>query len=329
MRHGRWRPLGLILYAALVAAPADAFDCKKAATAAEKAICADPIARAADEAMAQAFAARLAAESPAAKPTLIAAQSRWLRDRDNACADDRAPSACLAEQSARRRAFLAAAPEAGPGAPGRLAPVFRIAKGGKGRAAIDLQLLKFPSPATPAERAFNAGVDRLVGPLDEPQKDDPAPEGYAYDRTMRLTYASPGLISAHLDGYSDMGGAHPITFSGDINILVARGREAQLADLLDAKGAKAAFALCLKQVVAEKKARLGADAPLRADDLKDLAHNIDDATAKLQNWSFAAAKATVAYDPYAVGAYAEGGYECVIPYATLKPLARPGFPLPE
>ena len=28
------------------------------------------------------------------------------------------------------------------------------------------------------------------------------------------------------------------------------------------------------------------------------------------------------------GAYAEGAYECVIPYATLKPLAKSDFPLP-
>jgi hypothetical protein len=49
----------------------------------------------------------------------------------------------------------------------------------------------------------------------------------------------------------------------------------------------------------------------------------------LRAWSFAPDKATVTYDPYAVGAYAEGLYSCEIPYATLKPLAKPGFPLPQ
>ena len=324
----RLLPLTLALVAALVASPAAAFDCKKAATASEKAICGDPTARAADEAMATAFFKRLTSESPSAKRTLIAAQGRWLKARDRDCEDSKPLAACLAEESARRRAFLAGEPEAGPGAPGRIAPVLRIEDGSKGKADIDLQLLKYPAAATPAERAYNAAVDSLVGALDEPEPNEPNPGGYAYDRTMRLTYASPALISAHLRAYEDTGGAHPNTFSGNVNILVARGREAKFADLLDARGAKAVFALCLKQVIAAKKARMGADAPVGPDFINELTKNVAESTGKLGAWSFAAGKATVDYDPYAVGAYAEGAYECVIPYATLKPLAKSDFPLP-
>ena len=323
----------LAALALLVAAasPARAFDCEKATTPTEKAICADPAARAADAAMAEAFSASMALESPAAKPMLAAAQVRWLRDRDFACDAFKSAelSACLARESARRRAFLAAEPEAGPGAPGRLAPLFRIKQGSKRNAGIDLQLLKYPSPATPAERAFNAAVDKLVGPLDEPQADDPSPGQYEYDRTMRLTYASPRLISAHLDGFNDTGGAHPITFSGNVNIDVNEGREARFSDFIDAAGAKAVFALCLKEIVAEKRRRMGADAPLGPDDLKELAKTIAEATGQLTSWSFGADRATVTYDPYAVGAYVEGAYACEIPYMTLKPLAKTSFPFPE
>jgi uncharacterized protein YecT (DUF1311 family) len=326
MQHQRWLVLGVAV-AALVS-PAFGFDCKKAATPSEKAICADPAARAADAAMAQAFAALLALQSASAKPTVIAAQARWIRDRDNACADANKRGACLAEQSVRRRAFLAAEPEAGPGAPGRLEPFFRYDKGGKGRAAISLQLLKYPAPATPGERAFNAAVERLVGSLDQPEKDDPAPERYEHDRTMTLPYASPRLVSAHLEGYDDIGGAHPASFSGNVNLDVERGREAQFSDLLDARGAKAVFGLCEKAVIAQKKQREGADAPLAAEDLKQLAENVAAATGKLENWSFGPEKATIGYDAYAVGAYAEGAFDCEISYATLKALAKPGFPSP-
>jgi uncharacterized protein YecT (DUF1311 family) len=325
MRLQRWLALGAAL--AAFAAPAFAFDCKKAATPAEKAICADPTARAADAAIAQAYADLLASHAESPK-TLAAAQARWIRDRDNACAEAKALGACLAEQSARRRAFLAGEPEAGPGAPGRIAPVFRYEKGGKGRAEIALQLLKYPAPATPGERAFNAAVDQLVGPLDQPEKDDPAPDRYAHDRTMSLAYASPRLVSAHLEGYDDTGGAHPNSFSGNINLDVEQGRVLQFADLLDARGARGVFALCEKAVVAEKKQREGADAALGPDDVKELAKTVAEATGKLEAWSFGPDKATVTYDPYAVGAYAEGAFDCEIPYATLKSLAKPGFPLP-
>ena len=259
---------------------------------------------------------------------MIAAQARWIRDRDNACTDSKTLGACLAEQSARRRAFLAGEPEAGPGAPGRIAPFFRYDKGGKGRAAISLQLLRYPSPATPGERVFNAAVDRLVGSLDQPEKDDPAPDRYDYERTMTLPYASPQLISAHIEGYNDTGGAHPSSFTGNVNLDVGQGREAQFSDLFDARGAKAIFAFCLKSVVAQKKERMADEAALSGEDLKELNKNVAESTGKLESWSFEADKATVTYDPYAVGAYAEGEFECEIPYATLKPLAKPGFPLP-
>ena len=310
------------------ASPAAAFDCGKARTPSEKAICANPTARAADEAMGQAFAKLIADSNPSAKPNIVAAQARWLRDRDNACADAKAPGACLADESARRRAYLAGEAETGPGAPGRLAPVFRSEKGAKGKAEISLQLLKFPAPANPGERAFNAAVDRLVGELTEPEKDDPAADRYAYDRTMRLVFGSPALISAHLEGYNDTGGAHPTTFSGNVNIDVAKGAEMKFADLLDAKAAKAVFALCQKQVIAQKKEREGADAQLGPESLKDLAKSIAEATGNLEAWSFGAEKATISYDPYAVGAYAEGAFSCEIPYSTLKPLAKAGFPAP-
>ena len=310
--------------------PALAIDCEKAASPSEKTICADPAAKEADAAMSKAFIQLLANDSPSEKSAAVAAQAEWLTSRDGVCSDlkDKKFAACLVEQSARRRAFLAAEPEAGPGAPGRLAPVFRIEKGHKGKAGVTLELLKYPAPATPAERAFNAAVEKLVGALDEPEQDDPAADRYEYDRTLRLAYASPRLVSAHLDGYDDTGGAHPSTFTGDVNVDIEKSREAKFSDILDERGAKAVFAFCLKGVVAEKKERMGADAPLSPEDVKQLAKSVADSTGDLKDWSFGADAATVSYDAYAVGSYAEGAYECVIPYATLKPLAKAEFPLP-
>jgi hypothetical protein len=73
---------------------------------------------------------------------------------------------------------------------------------------------------------------------------------------------------------------------------------------------------------------MGADAPVGPDNIKELTKDVAEATGKLDAWSFGADKATVTYDSYAVGAYVEGAYQCVIPYARLKPLAQHGFPLP-
>jgi len=144
---------------------------------------------------------------------------------------------------------------------------------------------------------------------------------------MRLAYASPKLISAHADGDSFMGGAHPNSYSVNINVDVAPGREAKFADLLDKPAANKVFALCLKQVRDEKTAREGS-----VDDdsgaSKTLADSVAAATGDLKAWSFGTDAATISYDPYAVGAYAEGAFSCSLPYATLRPLARADFPLP-
>jgi uncharacterized protein YecT (DUF1311 family) len=306
-----------------------ALDCQRASTPSEKAICADPAALAADSDLGKAFDALRASLDPKGKTQLVAAQVAWLGLRDSNCADEKGPGlgACLARETRARAAFLAGAPEAGPGASGRLAPVMRMQKGGKGRTDVDVQLLKFVDAATPAERAFNAAVDRLTSDLENPGKDDPLADQWSYTWTMRLAYASPRLISAHADGDSFMGGAHPNSYSVNVNIDGARGREATFADMLDKPAADKIFALCLKQVRDQKSAREGA-----ADDdsgaPKTLAESVAEATGDLKAWSFGAEAATVSYDPYAVGAYAEGAFSCSVPYATLRPLARSDFPLP-
>jgi uncharacterized protein YecT (DUF1311 family) len=315
--------------AALAASPALALDCQRASSASEKAICADPAALAADADLGKAFAALHASLDPKAKSQLGAAEVAWLALRDSNCADVKAAAlgACLARETRGRIAFLSGAPDSGPGAPGRLAPVFRMQKGAKGRTDIDVQLLKFVDAATPAERAFNGAVDHLTNDLENPGKDDALADQWSYMWSMRLAYASPKLISAHADGDSFMGGAHPNSYSVNINVDVARGREATFADMLDKPAADKIFALCLKQVRDEKTAREGS-ADDDADAAKTLAVSVAEATGDLKAWSFGADAATISYDPYAVGAYAEGAFSCSAPYATLRPLARADFPLP-
>ena len=315
--------------AAFCAAPAYAFDCKRAASDSEKAICADPAALAADADLGKAFEALRAATDSKLRAGLVASEVAWLHRRDSECSDQKgaALSACLAKQSRARLAFLTGVPDAGSGAPGRLAPTFRMQKGGKGKTDIDIEILKFVDPSTPAQRAFNTAADKLSDDLEEPDEGDPYAQHYAFDVSMRLAYASPRLISAHAKEYSDLGGAHPNFNSANINIDVAQGRAATFDALLDKAGAQTVFALCLKQVRDERRER-GEDEEMPADDLKALTDSVAKASADLGVWSFGADAATLSYDPYVVGAYAEGAFDCTIPYATLRPLAKTSFPLP-
>jgi uncharacterized protein YecT (DUF1311 family) len=313
-----------------IAAPASALDCKAAASKAEKAICADPAALAADSEMSKAYGALHGLLDAKQHAALIKSQVQWLTERDGACFEkkDAELSSCLAEQSNERRLFLSGGAPAGPGYPGKLIPAFRIEPGGKGRTDVDIEVLKFPAPANAGERAFNVAVDKLSGDIVQPEKEDAQRDDYAYSWKMHLVYASPRLLSAHADGYSSTGGAHPNSYSHDINIDLTTGREATFDSLLDKGGAEKIFALCLDQVVADRKSREGADGDLDAEGLKTLRKDIATATGALDTWRFGAEAANVSYDPYAVGSYVEGDFTCKIPYAILRPLAKPGFPLP-
>jgi uncharacterized protein YecT (DUF1311 family) len=309
---------------------ANAFDCAKAKTLVEKAICADSSARAADEAMGAAFMALLASADAKQRTAITNGQIDWLQTRNSACEDSQGAefAACLARESDHRRAFLEGRSEEGPGAANQLVPWFRYEKGGKGKAAVDLELLTFVEPKNAGERALNDQRAAILKEIEQPGKDDLGADHFAYDYHMRLIYGSPKLLSLQTESFVDSGGAHPNSAIVNFNLNAESGTVATFESAFDPKAAEKLFAICLDQVKAQKKARLGEDAPHSEEDLKELAKNIRSATEHMESWSFGATQARVIYNPYDVGAYVEGAYDCKIGYDQLRPLTKPGFPLP-
>lgn len=327
------RGLGLVLL--LVAGPllsasaAHAFDCKLASTKSEKAICADPVALAADADLSQSFGDLRSRADSGQREAMMKAQQHWVTTRDNECGDKKAAglSACIARASRQRMLFLNATAAAGPGAPGKLAPFFRIEKGGKGRTNVDIQVFRFVDDNDPSSKAFNAEVDKLTSKVPQPEADETSAGNFDFSVSMELAYASPRLISAHVATSSFLGGAHPNIETANINIDMAKGALADFNDFLDGAAAKKICALCERQVVQQKKQN-GGGASLDADALKTLRETIGSVTPDLAIWSFGAEKASIIYDSDVLGAHAEGPFFCDVPYATLRGLSKPAFPLP-
>jgi uncharacterized protein YecT (DUF1311 family) len=313
--------------ALLSSAPAFALDCSRATTASEQAICADGAARDADMALGKVFETARSAMPANERTALVAAERRWIERRDANCATatGSALSACLRDETNARIAYLTGAPMAGAGSPHALVPFLRQQQGGKGRADINIQLLRFAAPATAGEKAFNAEITRLAR-THEPEKDDPQADHFTFEWSMTLPYASSRLISAHASGALYTGGAHPNQFTANFNLDVRRQHLLTFNDLVAAPAAKTIVALCMEQVSEQKRERSvnehWSDVPQASID------TIAEATNDLKAWSFGKDTATIDYDPYAVGSYAEGTYTCKIPYTTLRPLAKPDFPLP-
>ena len=321
------------LFAFLIAAfpvvPALALDCKIATTKAEKAICADPAALAADADLGGAYTALRSSVSAGQRSELAKAQSRWLSARDASCDDKSGPefSACLADQSKSRMKFLMGAPDAGPGGGGKLMPFFRVEKGAAGITDVDVEVFKFANATTAAERAFNADVEKLIGDIAQPDKGDTT-EDFSFSALMTLNYVSPHLISAQTVTSTFLGGAHPMTEISNINIDTAAGRDATFASLLDKKPAKDVFKLCSAQVLQQKKEKEGADADVSAEAVHTLEKTVADISGDLTLWSFNADKAVVTYSADMVGAHAEGIFDCTIPHTDLRKITKASFPLP-
>lgn len=314
----------------VAATHAAALDCANAKTPQDRALCADPSAKAADAAMTKAYEALSARLTNSAKDQLLQSQRTWLKSRTYLCPDKGKKLAiCLTTINFERQRFLEGLPETGPGSGGVLKPIFIEAAGRKGYYATDVTALKYAPPTSAGERLFNAEVDKLLKQVPSGKNDDAARWGmtYSFILHMEVAYASPKLISAHIFSYQFAGGAHGNSGKSNINIDAAKGKLLTFADVF-ADGAKPKIdAECLQQILKTKKTR-ASDEPIVGEQLTQLKTAIDEGLSKLDSWSFSTSGATVDYDPYALGAYVEGFYSCKFTPAFLRPLVKAGFVVP-
>ena len=305
-----------------------AFDCAKAATAVEKAICADPQLKQLDGQLSDAYAAVKAASSPAEQTMLAPAQKRWIAEREYCSGDDTGIGRCIAQKTKDRLSLLLGVPESGPGADAKMVPVFLVQDGTTKQWDIDMALIRFAAAKTVGEKTFNRLVDRIL------RQAKPGPHGedshdmvYAMEDRLSLTYASPALVSARHDFYINEGGAHGNYGTDNLNVDMATGRPLTIRDVVDEAGAASLTQQCRTEIDAERARRVpdAADVPY---DEKTRDATIAATVRDLKSWSIAADEVTVSFDPYAVGSYAEGSYTCSFAMKDVKALALKGAALP-
>lgn len=319
--------LSAALLLSLSAAPALAFDCTKAKTAVEKAICADPALKKIDDDLATAYGAVKASLDEAAQKMMVISQKRWIARREGCGSDGQNPAACVKDMTAERLAFLDGAAQSGPGPSGKLVPFFVAQAGKPGTYDINMALLRFEAPQNPGEETLNRLADEIAAAAKLGVQDGVEQSAIlAEEDSFVLTYASPTLISVRHDFYDNEGGAHGNYGTTNINIDMESGELLKIDDVLAEPSAAIMTLWCKQQIEAEKLKRipdidLGEGAAERD---KTIAEVVRD----LSSWSIGETDITVSFDPYAVGAYAEGPYQCRFPTAGVKQLALEGAPLP-
>lgn len=315
------------------AQPAAAFDCAKAQSAVEKAICADAGLKAADDAMTAAYMSLRNSLAGSDRKALGASQSKWVKDRETGCGvqEGAERTSCILDRTEDRRRLLLAEPESGPGAGPRMMPVFIQQEGDPHHYNVDYTLIRFVTPKSRGENLFNAEVNKLAKEAPLERQAEAAREGMTYSAyaSMALTYASPNFISAKVETWAFTGGAHGNSGTSAINVDLKRGGPLKSSDLFDNKAIAALKADCVKQIFQQKKEKWEGEDYKPDQDPNYQESTVLEQIKSLDGWSFWKDKATVTFDAYAIGSYAEGPYNCDFAMDSLRKLAKPDALLPE
>jgi hypothetical protein len=135
---------------------------------------------------------------------------------------------------------------------------------------------------------------------------------------VTLKYASPDLLSAFVEA-SDQSPtlAHPMDNTHNLNIDMRSGKLLAMKDAFDKNVLVGLEETCLGQLkdyMAEDSATGNVAPELIRADIESLA-----------TWSFGASEATLVFDPVDT----DPSGVCHLPYADLRKVIKPGFPLPQ
>ncbi len=327
------RLASLIAFGAIAMLPqqALAFDCKKASTEVEKTICAEPDLIALDVSMSTEYANLKAMFDPPNQKMLARSQKRWLKWRESCPQTDEGTSACVNRMTAERLRLFRGEAETGPGTGGKIVPQFIIQEGTTKQYDLDIAVLRYTEPRSKAEKRFNAIADDIVSALKiGPHGEDAGESVYGQQDDMSIAYASPRLMSVVHGYYSNQGGAHGNWGLENFNIDMKTGKILEIGDVLDEDGAAEIRNACKAQLREEKVKRLKEyDSGYNPDTDEFFKDDIiAEHVATFSRWTIREDSVTITFDPYAIGAYAEGRYECKIAMDELEGLALDGAPLP-
>jgi hypothetical protein len=206
-------------------------------------------------------------------------------------------------------------------------PRFLVQEGSPAQYDIDIAVVRFAEPATAGEQTLNRLADEVLAAAKLGSHGGAQQSAMlAREDAFAVVYASPDFMSVRHSFYENEGGAHGNHGTRNHNIDMASGRLAGIQDVLAEPSAAILTIWCKTQIEAEKRKRMpGIDlGEGMADRDKAIAAQVRDLAA----WSIGESEIVVSFDPYVVGAYAEGGYECRFPTAGVRELALEGAPLP-
>ena len=313
----------LAIFMAPVAAQAASFDCAKASSPFEKAICSDPALSAQDEVLSVAYKTATGGLSKAASDVMLKGQRDWLGFLDKVCADDMLPGqekledervSCLSSQYMTRIRALEGS---------RMLGGLRIYQSDTYWAAPDPEGESYYRVATATTtaplidgtgkeaKAFNAMIaaetaDAVKGMGEE----DASRTSSDTDLSLAVTNVNDARIDVEVTSYwFGHGAAHGNYGITYLHFLRGEGRKLVADDLFAGKSWNQNLAdLTLKRL---------------KEDRGELLWDIDaawlkEAVADPARWKFDDGGLVIQFQPYEVGSYAEGAITALIPWMQLQ-----------
>ncbi|MBS0527119.1 MAG: DUF3298 domain-containing protein [Proteobacteria bacterium] len=302
------------------------FDCAKASTPVEHAICRNDKLAAADRDLAATYSALLARLGGAARAHLIDDQARWLDDRAQACIGEIAAIArCLTLRYTQRSATLKAA---GEGAYPFVSEHDLIRRGKVKSVSYEIDARYPRFDGTDADFSV---VNKLFARQAREGVQDATPKrDIDSEREQIWTYEQgfelhrPGLygLSVAVSFYIFTGGAHGSSGVSATLVDLRTGRSATPADVFQPT---APWERTLADIARDDLRRQFVERPGFPDALEPA--RFDKLMKDPQRYLFKAFALELIFNQYEVAPYSSGIYRVVIPYARLTGMLRPGAPV--
>jgi len=310
--------LALLVFAPAIAAAQPSFDCAKASTDVERAICGDAKLAAADRELAGVYGALLGKLPGPAKEHLTNDQQRWLGNRGRSCTAELAW--CLGNRYRQRIATLKAA---GEGAYPFISEQ-ALQQSGKVRAItyeIDARYPQFDGSADFQDLNKYFAKTAREGAKDAvpaPDVYDPRAQTWTYDQSFALYRPGPNAVAVEVTSYIFTGGAHGSTNVSATLVDLRRGSSVEPSDVFKegAPWERTLVDLARADLKKQFVERPGFDDALQPDKFDKMLKESD-------RYLFKADALELIFNQYEVGPYVAGIYRVTIPYTRLANLLRP------
>lgn len=304
---------GLFLSLLAFTSPSSAFDCSKAATPTETAICASPDLKIADEAMSKSYFEIRSGANAKMKSDLKKVQRHWLNFRNKKCV---AVHDCLKTEMQYWAKLLS---ELKPG----MVPVFIWQKGQGTVYGVQVTGAKFSTPATLAQSTYNQEFDRYIAdaPFNEVVEGGAAysPEHELESSIIRL---NDRLLSASFNNIN-FSGAHPSYWQEAINIDAKSGKVLVSTDVFSPNAIAQLIRQCRDQIIKDKYEATDAQmAQKRIQIEEEYPNAVRGHILDMKQWTFGPDGATIWFDKYDIGPYTEVPYQCEFSDAQITSLAN-------